>query len=110
MSGSINEVVMKRSRLDMKAIRRAVAEKHEKIEVGNTYFLSYFHDKEGASVRVLSKSTKPNRAGWCSSVNVEILESDVDYYKPGAMHTVNASNLYEERKFASPAFKFGWEK
>lgn len=94
----------------MKALHKAVATKHARVEVGGKYFLSYFLDKEGATVRVLSKSTKTNRAGFNSSVNVEILESDVDYYKPGAMHTVNAANLYEERKFASPKFKFGWEK
>lgn len=97
-------------RLNMKSLHRAVAIKHEQTEVGGTYFLSHFHDKEGATVRVLSKSTKLNRAGFASSVNVEILESDVDYYKIGAMHTVNAANLYSERKYASPKFKFGWEK
>lgn len=94
----------------MKSLHKAVAEKHAWVQVGGTYFLSYFHDKEGATVRVLSKSTKTNRAGFNSSVNVEVLTSDVDYYKPGAMHTVNAANLYAERKFASVAFKFGWEK
>lgn len=101
---------MSRVTLNIKSLHRAVAEKHAWVQVGETYFLSHFHDKEGATVRVLSKSTKKNRAGFNSSVNIEILDSDVDYYKPGAMHTVNAANLYTERKYASPAFKFGWEK
>jgi hypothetical protein len=101
---------MKKVKLDMKSLHKAVATKHEMVDVGSKYFLSHFHDKEGAIVRVLSKSTKTNRAGFNSSVNVEVLESDCDYYKPGALHTVNAANLYQERKHASPAFKFGWEK
>lgn len=101
---------MKKVKLNIKSLHKAVAIKHKNTEVGATYFLSHFHDKEGATVRVLSKSTKKNRAGFNSSVNIEILDSDCDYYKIGALHTVNAANLYKERKFASPAFKFGWEK
>lgn len=101
---------MKKVKLDMKSLRKAVAIKHARVEVGGKYFLSHFLDKEGAIVRVLGKSTKTNRAGFNSSVNVEILESDVEYYKPGALHTVNAANLYEHRMYASPSFKFGWEK
>jgi len=99
---------MKTVRLNMKALHRAVAEKHRRIQVGGKYFLSHFHDKEGAIVRVMSKSDKvKNRAGFYSIVMVEVLESDVAYYKPGAIHTVNASNLYEHRTMASPSFKFG---
>lgn len=101
---------MRKVRLNMKSLHKAVAIKHARVEVGSKYFLSHFHDKEGAIVRVLSKSTKTNRAGFNSSVNVEVLESDCDYYKPGALHTVNAANLYEHRTYASPAFKFGWDK
>lgn len=98
-------------RLNMKALHRAVAEKHAWVKVGETYFLSNFHDKEGATVRVVSKSDRRrNRAGFFSIVNVEILESDYHYYKVGEIHTVNAANLYKERKHASPAFKFGWER
>lgn len=102
---------MSRVRLNMRALHAAVAVKHNAIKVGATYFLSYFHDKEGATVRVVSKSNKRrNRAGFYSIVNVEILDSDAAFYKPGEMHTVNAANLYAERKYASPSFKFGWEK
>lgn len=101
---------MRKVRLNVKSLHRAVAIKHARVSVGNKYFLSHFHDKEGATVRVLSKSTKKNRAGFASSVVVEVLDSDCDYYKPGAEHTVNAANLYEHRMYASPAFKFGWEK
>lgn len=102
---------MRKVRLNMKSLHRAVAQKHDWVQVGATYFLSYFHDKEGATVRVVSKSDKRrNKAGFYSIVNVEILDSDADWYKVGEMHTVNAANLYSERKHASPAFKFGWEK
>lgn len=95
----------------MKSLHRAVAIKHAAVKVGEIYFLSNFHDKEGAMVRVVSKSNKRrNNAGFYSIVNVEILESDYHYYKVGEMHTVNAANLYTERKFASPKFKFGWDK
>lgn len=92
-------------KLNMKALHQVVAQKHSRIGIGNKYFLSHFLDKEGAIVRVLEKSTKKNRAGFRSSVLVEILESDCDYYKPGATHTVNAANLYEHRMYASPSFK-----
>ena len=88
-----------------KAIHKAVADKHSKIHVGQLYFLSNFYDVEGATVRVVSKSTKKNRSGWNSTVNVEILESDYHYYKVGEMHTVNATNLYEKREFASASHR-----
>lgn len=94
----------------MKALHKAVAEKHAWVQVGGTYFLSYFHDKEGATVRVVSKSNKRrNSAGFYSIVNVEILESNADWYKVGETHTVNAANLYTERKHASPTFKIKWK-
>ena len=94
----------------MKSLHRTVAIKHARITVGNRYFLSHFLDKEGAIVRVLSKSTKTNKAGFNSTVVVEVLESDCNYYKPGAQHTVNAANLYEHRMYASPSFKCNWSK
>ena len=94
-------------RINMKALHKAVAEKHNKIVVGDTYFLSHFHDKEGATVRVVSKSNKRrNLAGFFSIVNVEVLSSDANYYKIGEIHTVNASNLYVRRELASPANKW----
>ena len=94
-------------RLNVKALNRVVAEKHRTIKVGAVYFLSNFHDKEGATVRVVSKCAKRNSAGWRSTVNVEILESDYHFYKIGETHTVNATNLYEKREYASVAYKFG---
>jgi hypothetical protein len=101
---------MRKVRLDMKSLHQAVAQKHARIVVGNRYFLSHFLDKEGAIVRVLNKSTRKNRAGFNSTVLVEVLESDCNYYKPGAEHTVNAANLYEHRMYASPSFKCNWSK
>jgi len=92
-------------KLNMKALHRVVDIKHQQCRVGQVYFLSHFLDKEGAMVRVLSKSTKTNKAGFRSSVNIEVLESDCDYYRPGAKHTVNAANLYKERHHANPVFK-----
>jgi len=98
---------MRKVRLNLKSLHEAVAKKHEAINVGDRYFLSHFLDKEGAEVRVLSKSTKLNRAGFRSTVEVLVLKSDCSYYVPGARHTVNAANLYTHRRFASPKFKLG---
>lgn len=95
---------MRKVRLNTKAIHKAVATRHAEINVGQVYFLSSFHDKEGAMVRVLDKSTKENLCGWRSSVTCEILEvfmSGLTSYAPGKIITVNASNLYTERAFAS---------
>jgi len=97
---------MRKVKLNMKSLHAAVKTKHNMTNVGENYFLSHFLDKEGATVRVLEKSTKKNRAGFNSSVTVKVLDSDCDYYKVGAIHTVNAANLYKERQFASPRFKF----
>ena len=95
-------------RLNMKALHQKVAEAHNRIVVGKTYFLSNFYDKEGATVRVVSKSNKrKNKAGFYSIVNVEILDSDYHYYKVGETHTVNAANLYERREDASPSRRWG---
>lgn len=93
-------------RFNMKALRAKVAKRHSEIQVGATYFLSNFYDKEGATVRVVSKSNKKNRCGWNSIINVEILDSDYHYYKIGETHTVNATNLYDARFHASPDYKF----
>lgn len=97
---------MRKVRLNLTGLRLRVSSRHKEIEIGEKYFLSHFHDKEGATVRVISKSVKENRAGWNSSVSVRILQSDCDYYKPGALYTVNATNLYNDRYFASPEYKF----
>lgn len=95
-------------RLNMRALHKKVAEAHNRIVVGNTYFLSNFYDKEGATVRVVSKSNRSkNKAGFYSIVNVEILESDYHYYKVGETHTVNAANLYERREDASASHRWG---
>jgi len=74
------------------------------IEVGGTYFLSDFFDKAGATVKVLSKSTKRNTAGWNSSVEVEVTENlgaDKKHYAKGTKHSVNAGNLYQNREDAA---------
>lgn len=90
-----------------------VVEKTNKIEIGSTYFLSSFHDKEGAFVKVINKSTEENSCGWPSQVKVEVIEAinphndwARKHYAPGTMHTVNACNLYTKREDASPAVKF----
>jgi hypothetical protein len=91
----------------LKQLRKRVASRHSQIKVGSTYFLSNFYDKEGAMVKVLSKSCATNRAGWNSSVNVVVLDSDYHYYVIGATHTVNASNLYDLRSQASAEYRYG---
>jgi putative ribosome biogenesis GTPase RsgA len=97
--------------INMKALHQKVREAHQRIVVGDRYFLSVHHDKEGCIVRVVSKSDRVrNRAGFYSIVNVEILSSDVthpkNYYGIGEVHTVNAANLYTDRYFASPEHKY----
>jgi hypothetical protein len=79
----------------------------EKLVVGNTYFLSLFADQKGASVKVLSKSTKQNTAGWPSSVEVEVIEPIgagnlhlEPKFAPGTRHIVSASELYTNREDA----------
>ena len=78
------------------------------IEVGGTYFLSNFHDKSGCNVKVLSKSTKINAAGWPSSVQVRVVVTigmdsawDLKYYAIDSIHNANASNLYTDRSLAA---------
>jgi hypothetical protein len=97
-------------RFDMKALKAKIAKRHSEIQVGATYFLSNFYDKDGATVRVVSKSNKKNKCGWNSIINVEILDSDYHYYKIGETHTVNATNLYEQRHLASPEYRYGTTK
>lgn len=106
---------MARVRLNTKKMHQAVDSRTDEIEVGKVYFLSNFYDKDGAMVRVLSKSKAENRAGWKSSVNIEVVEpvgfDDTDpslkYYAKGSTHTVNATNLYEKRELASASAKWG---
>ena len=103
---------MPRYRIDKQAMRRKIEIATEAIEIGGSYFLSAFYDKDGATVLVRSKSTKRNKAGWNSSVEVQILEPlggehNSVYYKAGNIHTVNACNLYKNRADASHTAKFG---
>ncbi len=76
------------------------------IEVGRTYFLSSFYDKDGCLVEVIEKSTKKNSAGWPSSVKVKVIcplgdDAGKPYYAIGTVHTCNATNLYNKRSDAS---------
>jgi hypothetical protein len=95
--------------LNMKKTKLRIVARTQEIKVGETYFLSSFHDVDGAFVKVLSKSTKPNSAGWPSSVEIEILEpfgeANKSFYAKGKQRTVNATNLYEHREDASPSRK-----
>jgi len=97
---------MSRLRLNVKAMAARSKARTAQIMVGNTYFLSSFYDKDGCMVRVHAKSTKKNSAGWPSTVTVVVLEPLGDdagksYYAVGTVHTVNATNLYENRSDAS---------
>ena len=83
------------------------------LKIGGKYFLSSFYDKEGAWVKVIEATTKINGAGWPSSVKVEVLEvvterpnASYQFYKVGAIHTVNATNLYAKRENASHTAKW----
>ena len=80
------------------------------IQVGKTYFLSSFHDKEGAIVKVLSKSTKENSCGWPSEIEFIVIEADDSngFYKIGKTGICNATNLYVKRYHASTKYKFGF--
>ena len=96
-------------RIDKQRIKDAT----NALKIGGTYFLSSFYDKEGAMVKVLEATTKTNRAGWPSSVKVEVLEVITDrpnasyqFYKIGDIHTVNATNLYTKREDASHTAKW----
>src|SRR6267378_2064553 len=88
--------------LDVRKVQARVKARTAEIVVGNTYFLSAFHDVSGAYVKVLGKSTKTNKCGWASTVKVEVLtevgENPGSFYKPGNVTTVNATNLYDKRE------------
>jgi len=82
-----------------------------KLVIGKTYFLSSFYERDGAFVRVLSKSTAKNSAGWPSSIEVEVIEpiggnTTLLHFAPGTKHIVNALNLYRERQDARPRPRF----
>lgn len=92
------------------AMKRIIAAT-EALVIGKTYFLSSFYDKDGCWVKVLSKSTKLNRCGWPSSVEIEVLEPVGDdkgkpYYAPGTKHSCNATNLYEKQEMAAHKVKY----
>ena len=96
--------------LDVSKVQAKCKARTAEIVVGNTYFLSGFYDVSGAYVKVLEKSTHENKAGWASSVKVEMLvevgRQPGNFYKPGNVTTVNACNLYERREDANPKRKF----
>lgn len=99
---------MRKVKFNIDSMRKRVSDKTDSVAVGQTYFLSSFYDVEGAMVKVLSKTKAENSCGWKSSVVVEVLEViESEYYKIGAVHTCNATNLYEHRKLASASVKFG---
>lgn len=106
---------MKRVKLNVAKMRETVSHRTDEIKVGEVYFLSNFYDKDGAMVRVLSKSKEKNRAGWNSTVTVEVVEPlfydddtfSLKHYAKGTRHTVNATNLYERRELASASRKWG---
>ena len=97
---------MPRYRINMKATAAKIKAQTEAIVVGQKYFLSSFYDSDGMWVKVLSKSTKSNGAGWPSSVEYEVIEpigesAKRPYYQPGKIGTCNASNLYPSREAAA---------
>lgn len=90
--------------VNVKKTQQRCIKRTAEIVIGDTYFLSSFYDKTGAVVKVIDKSTAENSCGWNSTVTVEVLHSiDDAHYKPGKTHTVNATNLYEQRYLADPA-------
>jgi hypothetical protein len=107
---------MARYRLNLKAMKANGLAAVKSIEVGGVYFYSNFYDKEGAYVKVVSKSEKTDRSGWAESVTCEVIEPvgfavtnafSLKYYAPGTVHSINATNLYKNREDASHAAKFG---
>jgi len=93
-------------------MKKDISDRTDEIEVGESYWLSSFHDKDGAYVKVLKKSKKQNSAGWNSTVHVAVTELDSSYphqqesYAVGTIHTVNATNLYNDRHESSHTHKF----
>jgi hypothetical protein len=65
---------MARFRFNTKLMAERCRQRTAEIVLGGTYFLSSFYDKDGCMVKVCSKSTKLNGAGWPSTVTVEVLE------------------------------------
>ena len=100
------------------ATRAKVLARNREIVVGRTYFLSHFYDVDGSFVVVESVSDAENRAGWPSTITVRVVEHGTDdptssarrSYPIGRVTTVNATNLYETRKSASHAAKYGGAK
>lgn len=78
---------------------RASLKREGHVEVGQKYFLSSFHDEDGAWVKVLRFDEE-------ELAQVEVLEPigrevDNTFYRPGSIHTVNVSNLYATREDVS---------
>ena len=92
--------------------QKNVMKRTDEIVVGAEYWLSSFHDVDGAYVEVLKKSKEENGAGWNSTVTVEVLQVDSTYprheiyYATGTIHTVNATNLYDIRHESSHTHKY----
>lgn len=93
-------------------MKKDISDRTDEIEVGKSYWLSTFHDKDGAYVKVSKKSKKQNSAGWNSTVHVEVTELHTTYphmeesYAAGTIHTVNATNLYDDRHESNHTHKF----
>jgi hypothetical protein len=92
--------------------QKKIMKRTDEIVVGAEYWLSSFHDKDGAYVEVVKKSKEENGAGWNSTVTVKAVTVDSTYprhetyYAAGTVHTCNASNLYEIRHESSHTHKF----
>lgn len=99
----------------MKATFQKIINRTNEIEIGKTYFLSSFYDKDGAMVEIISKSTKLNKGGWPSSVIYKVIQKvgehsiidpKYDVYSIGRIGSCNATNLYEKREMADPKNKY----
>ena len=92
--------------------QKKVMKRTDEIIVGAEYWLSSFHDVDGAYVEVLKKSKEENGAGWNSTVTVKVNAVDSTYprhetyYAAGTIHTVNATNLYDIRHESSHTHKY----
>jgi hypothetical protein len=97
----------KMAKANKSIIHQRIINRTNQIKVGRVYFLSSFYDKDGAFVKVTSKSTKTNKAGWPSSVSYEVIEKvgehNSNFYAVGNTGICNATNLYEQRESASTA-------
>jgi len=81
-------------------VQKQIEARTAEIVVGRSYFLNTFGMRDGATVTVLDVSTKKNRAGYNSTVTVEVYQPVGDEvtkprYAAGTVHTVNAVNLYD---------------